>query len=686
MARQTTEDRLQDIHAEALADFDDIQKAVFDERQQALEDRRFYSIAGAQWEGPHGEQFANKPRYEFNAVHLAVIRIINEYRNNRITVDFQSKDGTTDDEMADTCDGLYRADEQACTANEAYDNGFEEAVGGGFGAWRVRADYDDDEDEDDETQRVKIEPIHDADSCVFFDLDAKRQDKADATRCYVLTPMTHKAYKAEWDEDPADWPKAINQTEFDWSTPEVVWVAEHYRVVEKKETVRWFTGLIEGAEKKVTDADIKADPALLDELAATGFTLSRTKKVKKRCVEKYILSGGGVLEDCGVIAGKCIPIIPVYGKRWVVDGVERCMGHVRLAKDAQRLYNMLLSWLAEMAGRFDVEKPIVTPEQIAGHATMWAQDNVNKYPYLLINPSTDENGQRVPSGPLAYTKAPSVPPAMAALTQIAQQALSDLLGNQQAGEQMQPNMSGKAVELIQSRLDMQVYIYMSNLAKAMKRSGEVWLSIMKDIAVEDSRRMKTVASDGQPGSVVINEPAVNAKSGESYMRNSFAGAKFDVAVDVGPSSASLRAAVVRALTGIASITEDPETKQALTLATISSLEGEGLKDLREWARAKAIRLGIIKPTDEERAEMQQEQANAKPDAQTEYLQKAGQEAEAKAIKARADTIDTLAAADLKKAQTAKVESETVGEQQAQFLGIADAMERVAMPPAGAPSF
>ena len=58
MARPTNEDRLQDIHAEALADFDDIQKAVFDERQQALEDRRFYSIAGAQGDGPHGEQFA----------------------------------------------------------------------------------------------------------------------------------------------------------------------------------------------------------------------------------------------------------------------------------------------------------------------------------------------------------------------------------------------------------------------------------------------------------------------------------------------------------------------------------------------------------------------------------------------------------------------------------------------------
>jgi hypothetical protein len=35
----------------------------------------------------------------------------------------------------------------------------------------------------------------------------------------------------------------------------------------------------------------------------------------------------------------------VYGKRWFVDNIERCMGHVRLAKDPQRLKNMQLSKL-----------------------------------------------------------------------------------------------------------------------------------------------------------------------------------------------------------------------------------------------------------------------------------------------------------------------------------------------------
>ncbi len=139
MARISKSQQLANIHAEAMEEFDRIQSALRDERMQCLQDRRFYSIAGAQWEGPLGQQFDSKPKFEVNKIHLAVIRIINEYRNNRITVDFVSKEGAEYDALSDTCDDLYRADEQDSGAEEAYDNAFEEAVGGGFGARRLRA-------------------------------------------------------------------------------------------------------------------------------------------------------------------------------------------------------------------------------------------------------------------------------------------------------------------------------------------------------------------------------------------------------------------------------------------------------------------------------------------------------------------------------------------------------------------
>lgn len=687
MAAQSKQARYQQIHSDALQEFDEIQSALRDERLQCLQDRRFYSLAGAQWEGPIGEQFENKPRFEFNKVHLAVIRIINEYRNNRITVDFTPKDGAADDKLADTCDGLYRADEKACTADEAYDNCFEEGVGGGFGAWRLRACYEDDDDDENERQRIAIEPQFDAESTVFFDLGAKRYDKADAKRCYVLTPYPRRAYVDEFGDDPVNWPKAIHQYEFDWCTPDLVWVCELYRIEEESELVHFFRGLDEDApDMRVSDSELEADPDMLDELQATGFREVRQKKIRRRVVMKYTMSGGKLF-DTGEhkpqrIAGRCIPVVPFYAKRWVIDGVERCMGHVRLAKDAQRLMNMLLSWLAEMAARFDIEKPILTPEQIAGHAVMWAEDNVKKFPYLLANALKDAEGNPIPgsAAPQAYTKAPNIPPAMAALAQIAEQSLQDLLGNQQAGEQMQPNLSGKAVELIQNRLDMQVFIYMSNLAKSMKRSGEIWLSMMKDIVVEDERRMKVIDASGETSSVVMNQPAYNTETSEEYTENDLSKANFEVDVDVGPSSTSRRAATVRALTGMMQLTQDPETLSVLNGLAMMNMEGEGISEARDFFRRKLVRMGVVKPTDDEKAELAQEQANAQPDPQSQYLLAAAQQAEADAAQSRAKTVQTIADADLKRAQTAKTMAETMGEHNQQQIASAQALQQVLTPP------
>ena len=679
MARLPKEQRLANLHAEALAQFDDVQSALRDERLQCLQDRRFYSLSGAQWEGPLWDIYENKPKFEVNKIALAVMRIISEYRNNRITVDFVSKDGAENDKLADTCDGLYRADEHDSVANEAYDNAFEEAVGGGFGAWRLRTTYEDDEDEDNERQRIQIEPIFDADSSVFFDLNAKRQDKADARFCYVIYSMTYESYKEEWNDDPTDWPKIIHQYEFDWCTPDVVYIAEYYKVEDVTETIRIFR-TIDGSEERYKSSDFNDDPNLEETLAAIGSVEVRQRKIKSRKVHKYIMSGGRILEDAGYIAGKCIPIVPVYGKRWFVDNVERCMGHVRLAKDAQRLKNMQLSKLGEISALSSVEKPILTPEQIAGHQLMWAEDNLKDYPYLLINPITNADGSQAISGPVAYTRSPAIPPAMAALLQVTEQDMQDILGNPQAGEKVVSNVSGKAVEMIQQRLDMQTFIYMSNFAKAMKRCGEIWLSMAKDVYVEEGRQMKVITDNGDTDSVTLMQPTIDQETGEVKMANDLGAAKFDVDVDVGPSSSSKRAATVRALTGMMQITQDPETLQVLGAMAMMNMEGEGVGDVQDYFRKRLIRMGVVKPTDAEAealmAEMQA--AGQQQDPNAIFLQAAAEEAVAKAAKARADTVETIASAELKRAQTAETIAKASEIDQNIALTTIEALEQAAV--------
>jgi hypothetical protein len=660
MPRLTNDQRLSNVHANALTQFNDIQTALRDERLQCLQDRRFYSLAGSQWEGPLWDQFENKPRFEVNKIHLSVIRIINEYRNNRITVDFVSKDGTENKELADVCDGLYRSDEQDSVADEAYDNAFEEAVGGGFGAWRLRTIYEDDEDDNNDKQRIRIEPIFDADSSVFFDLQSKRQDKSDAKYCFVVTSMTRQAYKEAWGDDPTDWPKIIHQYEFDWCTPDVVYVAEYYVVEEKNETIRIFKTL-DGEEERYSQVDFENDEKLEETLIATGVEEVGQKRVKRRKIHKYVMSGGKVLEDAGYIAGKCIPIVPVYGKRWFVDNVERCMGHVRLAKDAQRLKNMQLSKLGEISALSSVEKPILTPEQVAGHQVMWAEDNLKDYPYLLINPVTDAGGNTTIAGPVAYTRSAAIPPALAGLLQITEADMQDILGNPQQADKMVSNISGKAVEMIQQRLDMQSFIYMSNFAKGMKRCGEIWLSMAKEIYVEEGRKMKAVSPENEISSVELMKPMVDEETGAIKLANDMTEATFDVDVEVGPSSSSKRAATVRALTGMLQITQDPETTQVLSAMAMMNMEGEGISDVRSYFRNKLLKLGVIEPTKEEAERLMAELQGQPQDPNAVFLQAAADEATAKAAKARADTVNTIADAELRHAKTletlAKIEND-----------------------------
>jgi len=671
---ETSNKDLVSIHTEALRQFDDIQSALHNERQQCLDDRRFYSIAGAQWEGDIETFFENKPKIEVNKIHLSVIRIINEYRNNKITVDFTSKDGVENDALADTCDGLYRADENDSNADEAYDNAFEEAVGGGIGAWRLRADYEDPYDDEDERQRIFIEPIYDADTSVFFDLNAKRQDKSDAKHCFVLTSMTTDAFERAYSDAPVSVDKTITGVDFDWTTADVVYKAEYY-VCELHDKIIKIYKPLKGDEERYSQEELDNDEDLEDKLIAQGYKFVREKKVKQKKIHKYILSGNKVLEDCGIIAGNNIPIVPTYGKRWFIDNIERVMGHVRLARDAQILKNIQLSKLAEIAALSPVEKPIFTPEQIAGHENTWRDDNVKNYPYLLLNSMEDVNGNLMPAAALGYTKPPQIPPALGAIMQVTEQDMREVLGDQASGEKMISNIAEDTVQLIQERLDMQTFIYMSNFAKAMKRSGEIWLSIAKDIFVEDDRQMKIINKEGKSSIVKIGIP-YEKEDGTIEYQNDLSKAKFGVNASVGAATSTKKNATVKNLLKALAATTDPEDQKVLSGLIMINMEGEGLDEVRQYFRNKLVRLGAIQPSEEESAKLQDEAKNQQPTPESNYLNAEAEKAKANAQKAKADTIKSVAQAEETNAKTAEILSSIDREDKDQVMRILKELQTI----------
>jgi len=191
--------------------------------------------------------------------------------------------------------------------------------------------------------------------------------------------------------------------------------------------------------------------------------------------------------------------------------------------------------------------------------------------------------------------------------------------------------------------------------------------------------MKGVGLAGEMESIELLKPMIS-EAGEMEMENDLSNADLDVVVDVGPSSSSKRQAVVRSILGMMQITQDPETLQVLGAMAMMNMEGEGIAEVRDYFRQRLIRMGVVKPTQEEAEKIAAEMAarEAQPDPNAIFLQAAAEEAIAKAARARADVVNTLADADYKAAGTAERNAKTVEtlakvEQDDQKLAIDSAM-------------
>lgn len=649
MPRKSNEARLAEIHAIALEQFDDAFSATRADRERSRDERRFVDIRGAQWDWDAENQFSSRMKLEINELALACVRITNEYRQNEIEAQFIPKDGEESDALADLCASRYRADWQDSGGKEARDNCFDEMIKGGMGAYRFRAEY---ENGKDGKQRICVEPIHDAALSVYFDANAKRKDGRDADHAFLIRPYSRRAYERLWNDVDAAFPAGLPAPKFDWIGPEQVYVAEYF----VKETIRGTKRVF----RPITGDDEEFMPGELDEqdvqdLIDTGYTEQEPEQVDIQQVRKYTLSGSKVLSDDGIIAGKHIPIVAGYAHYTVIDGVPRFRSHATMALDPSIVNNIQFSKIAEVAASSSIRKPIFMPGQVEGHSHRWDNDHVDNNAYLLLNPIVDAvSGQSIVSGPVGYTEPPNIPDAVAALLQISRETLNSILGNPGAGEVIQPNTPGIAMELAQARMDMQTSGYIDNLADGERRAAEIWLSMAKDVYVEADRKLKTMSKDGRRGSVVIGGKVFDEARAITREELTFDAAEFDVAVTTGPSSASKRMATARTLMAILQYVSDPQTVVEIVATVMLNLEGNGLGDLRKSARKKLVSLGVIEPSKEEQLAAAKDAESAAPDQQAALAAALAEEAKSKATLAQANAGKALADTEKAKAQTAEI--------------------------------
>lgn len=642
-------DKLNDVHARALEGFSLAQEPTVEEREMALRDRRFVAIAGAQYEGSWGEQFINTPRIEIDKTGLGMDKIFRDYQANRITVDFRPVGDASSEETADMLDGIFRADMYRCNGGQAVDTAFYEASAGGLGALRLVDVLEDELDPENEYKRIDIEQIVDADQSVWWDCNAKQFDKRDASCCWVITAMARSAFERTYATNFSDWPINTEKPFYDWFTPDVVKIAEYYEVETVSVDLYLLTHPLTGKTLVIKGEDAADE---VRELKRSGWRAKAPRKVKQRKIHKYIMSGAEVLEDCGYVAGDRIPVVMFYGKRLFIDNMERTSGYVRKLVDPQRVLNAQVSRLVETASISPIGRPILTPEQIAGHELAWAEANINRSPYSLLNPIVQADGSTQSQGPVGELRPPDVPPVTGVLLQTMSGFMDEIGNAQDASKEVKSNVSAQAMEIAAQRTDSISYSYMDNARQSMRWLGEIYLSKAKEIYVEEGRTVETLGEDGERGELVLGQEVVD-ESGRFKVINDLSRGRYMVISDVTEQTTTRRDKTARTMLNVASAASsagDNEFATGAMITAVLNMDGEGLTEFKDWVRKRALGMGLVKPTDEEKAKLAETQSQPSPDQQL---------AAAVATEKQASAMLKAAQAQTEQARVGEVQSKTM---------------------------
>tara|TARA_R100000544_G_scaffold37060_1_gene26968 strand:+ start:3223 stop:5382 length:2160 start_codon:yes stop_codon:yes gene_type:complete len=589
----------------------------YDTRLKAADDMLFAWIS--QWDDTYLAETDLGYRGEFNILRKAMRQITTDLISNQVQVDFEPVDDL-DDSGADLMDGMYRNDMRNNSSQEAKKNANQEAIVCGVAAWELRNEYKTNFS-GDERQVIKRYPLYEANNNVMWDPNAKLIDKSDAMYVSCLVPYSEDGYSKLVEEltgeEGAKYDSSFSYPEMSYVFP---WISQTNKIHvtrffhREKVKVKYLTFIdMFGTEKTIDEKDFSDYE---DEIVDKGFNLVSEKTVERYVVTRYIATGDRILEEV-IVPGEHIPVVPQYGERQFVEGEEHYEGIVRLAKDPQRLRNFQMSYLADIVSRSPREKPIFGAEQIQGYEDMYEVNGAeNNYPYLKQQ-MFDANGNPLPVGPVGYIKAPEVPPALMVSMGETRMAVDDVAGAGLPADITDVDLSGKALNSLNKRLDMQSYTYQDNHKYAMRRDGEIYASMAREV-YDSEQEITLVKVDGSKSKERINATVMNFEVMEPEVQNDVTKMAFDVYADIGPAFESVKAQNKEELKELLSSGQlDPETHTILLNEYLTMTDGMAFKDLREYSRNKLIVMGVKQPeTPEEEQMLQQaqEQQGSQPDA------------------------------------------------------------------------
>ena len=479
-----------------------------------------------------------RPALTINKTARLVSMITNDARQNKPSVSIKPTGNESSYQSAQIFEGLVRDIEYRSNAQNIYDDAMDSAVEGGIGYFRVSQKYVDDGSFD---QELCIEPVKDH-LGVYLDPDIMQKDGSDSLFGFIFDEEPRDEFERRNPKvnlDRLGTATGLNDAD-SWVRDDYVRVAEYYRICEESDELFWVE------DDKGQTSTFKASEAHKGYRDTLLPGKLKSRKIINRNLEWFKIAGNTIIDrrckDHNPLKGRYIPIIRVVGIERVIEGRLERKGFVRGLKDAQRMYNYNTSCQTEGVA-LQTKTPWVGPAAaFAGNEVAWNNANRSNAAYLTYK-HMDADGNPLPA-PQRLEPPQSIDAFIKGM-QIADNEMSMIGGQENAQLGKDGNeKSGKAISERQRQADTATYLYVNNLALAIRYLGRIIIDLVPYI-YDTQRVIQILGKDGEQSKVTVDPQAQKAieekREGEitNVLFNPNVG-KYEVESDVGPAYATQR--------------------------------------------------------------------------------------------------------------------------------------------------
>lgn len=476
-----------------------------------------------------------RPMLTINEVDAYCRHVENQQKQQRPRIKVHAVDDIADPKIAKVCSGLFRHIEANSNADNAYDKAFSHALTMGWGYFRMQMDFI----YGSMDQDIFISPVENP-FTVYFDTNSSLPDGSDAEKCLITDLVDKKAFEKEY---PGAATQGFTETsgsgdsQPDWVTEEEIRIAEYFYTEKQKQRL----------VKLSNGQTLWADQFKPEQLTASGLQVVGDRETYRKTVKWCKQTTFEILEE-KVIPGRWIPVIPVYGSSYIVDGKRVRFGLVRFGKDPARMNNYWQTAVTEYLALMAKAKWLMAEGQDEGFENEWAQANNSTKP-ILHHKQTDSAGKEAP--PPQRIQPEPAPAGMIQAAMMASQNLQRVMGEYDPGiTQSKMHKSDKTINAETQQSDQSNFHYYDNLCWSIQHAGRIGLGWFP-VTYDTQRVMRIIGEDGRPDLVTINEKQQQqTPEGQAVQKvlNDLTVGTYDVVMDTGPGYNSKRQEAVAVFT------------------------------------------------------------------------------------------------------------------------------------------